>query len=230
MELNQTSIFSKKTDIKSSSFSFIDNVRLQMETESHRVQELSLKIEQQTSLGNELIKSELNKAQEKKSQEITTELKKEINMAKERADEVSIKVEKSINKLEQLSSFNEKSLRTDLKNLIEVKSGELTDKLDNYINTITKRIENLSSELCASSTKIDRLNAFDPSEATLEMTKLIEKKIQEVSKENQTNINKETQSLRNNTMEEVQKLNRQADKTQNLLDEIKDENKKLSKF
>ena len=64
-----------------------------METESHRVQELSLKIERQTSLGHELIKSELNEAQEKKSQEITKELKKEINIAKERADEVSMKVE-----------------------------------------------------------------------------------------------------------------------------------------
>ena len=200
-----------------------------METESHRVQELSLKIEQQTSLGHELIKSELNEAQEKKSQEITTELKKEIKIAKERADEVSIKVEKSINKLEQLSSFNEKALRTDLKSLIESKSGELTNTFDNNINTITKRIENLSSDVCASSAKIDRLNAFDPNEATLEMTKLVEKKIYEVSKENQANINKESKTLRNNTMEEVQKLNQQADKAQKLLDEIKDENKKLSK-
>ena len=202
---------------------------MEMVNESNKLKETILKIEKQTSLDHESIKSDLIKAQEDKNQEITKQLKEEITTVKKRTDDVSLKVEKSINRLQQLSSFDENDLKTELNKQMEMRNNEVTSKLDNHINTTTKRIDNLSSDLCASSTKLDKLMAFDHDKATLEMTQWIEKRTQEVSKDLKVEINKETKHVRDR-VEEIQKLNQQSDEAKKLLDEIKDEQQRLSKF
>ena len=202
---------------------------MEMVSESNKFKESILKIERQTSLDHELIKSDLIKAQEDKSEEITKQLNEEIKTVKKRTDDVSLRVEKSILKLEQLSSFDENALKTELKKQMEIENSEVTSKLDNNINTITKRVDNISSDLLASSIKLDKLMAFDHNEATLEMTKLIEKKTKEVLKDLKSEMNKETKPLRDR-VEDIQKWNQQSDETKKLLDEIKDEHQRLSKF
>ena len=87
---------------------------MEMANESNKIKETILKIEKQTSLDHESIKSDLIKAQEDKNQEITKQLKEEITTVKKRTDDVSLKVEKSINRLQQLSSFDENDLKTEL--------------------------------------------------------------------------------------------------------------------
>ena len=208
---------------------FADNTRMEMVSESNKLKESILKIERQTSLDHELIKSDLIKAQEDKSEEITKQLNEEIKTVKKRTDDVSLRVEKSILKLEQLSSFDENALKTELKKQMEIINSEVTSQLDNNINTITKRVDNVSSDLLASSIKLDKLMAFDHNEATLEMTKLIEKKTKEVLKDLKSEMNKETKPLRD-SVEDIQKWNQQSDETKKLLDEIKDEHQRLSKF
>ena len=210
-------------------FVIIDNISLQMKDELSNAQESILNIERKTSLDHELIKSELIKAQENKSQEITNELKKEINAVQKRTDEVSLKVENSINKLEQVSSLKQNALITDLKKRMEMENVELTNKLDNSINTITKRIDTISSDLCASSTKLDKLMVFDHTNLTLEMSKLIEKKTQEVSNDLKSHINKETKTIQSDTVKEIQRLDQKSEKAQKLLDELNEEHQKLSK-
>ena len=155
---------------------------------SSQVEEGIPKIGQPYFPDHDTIRSEIAEITENNNKEIERRLNGEIKTLSKTIETVSLQVEKTVPKIEQLSSFDHDKFRSDMMKVIENRNKEITRDFKNEMNGVEKRLDTVSSQVEQSIPEIKKLASVDSEKIKNGMLKTIEDKTEETAKGLKTHL------------------------------------------